>query len=119
MLRNRTASRPQGPGPRVALDSVRQHGSRHTEADMRNLTEVEAAQILGEIARERTTAGKPRLTEGQAAQILRAHRQVRSLPEVSFEPLSFESGPSRVPAQRRPGRLRRATVGVAERGQHR
>lgn len=70
---------------------------------MRNLTEVEAAQILGDIARERAAAGKPGLSPGQAAQILRAHRQVRSLPEVSASP-----SPVRVPQPRRAGRLRRA-----------
>jgi hypothetical protein len=81
---------------------------------MRNLTEVEAAEILGEIARERKATGKPRLSEGQAAQILRAHRQVRSLPEVSFEP-----SPLSIPVPRRSSRLRRVAVGVGQRGQHR
>jgi hypothetical protein len=81
---------------------------------MRNLSEVEAAEILGEIARERAEAGRARLTAGQAAQILRAHRQVRSLPEVSEQP-----SPTRIPQPRRSSRLRRTAVGVGLRGQHR
>lgn len=72
---------------------------------MRNLSEVEAAQILGEIARERRATGRAHLTDGQAAQILRAQRQIRSLPEVSPEPT-----PIRIPQPRRSARLRRAPV---------
>ncbi len=72
---------------------------------MRNLSEVEAAQILGEIQRERAAAGRRGLTEGQAAQILRAHRQVRSLPEVTPEP-----SPVRIPAPRRSSLLRRVAL---------
>jgi hypothetical protein len=68
---------------------------------MRNLSEVEAAEILGEIARERVQTGHRPLTEGQGAQILRAHRQVRSLPEVSEQP-----APNRIPRPRRASRLR-------------
>jgi hypothetical protein len=47
------------------------------------LNEVEAAQALGELARERKAAGRPGLTEGQAAYYLRGLAEVRSLPEVA------------------------------------
>jgi hypothetical protein len=50
---------------------------------MRMLNEAEAAQSLGEIARERKAAGLAGLTEVQAARFLGTLRQVRSLPEMT------------------------------------
>jgi hypothetical protein len=68
---------------------------------MRNVNEVEAAQALGEIARERRQAGRPGLGQAEAAFFLRGLREVRSLPEFSS---SVPTTP-RLPQPRRANRL--------------
>ena len=46
------------------------------------LNEVEAAQALGELRRERAAAGLPGVNEGPAALYLRTLGAIRSLPET-------------------------------------
>jgi hypothetical protein len=68
---------------------------------MRSLNEVEAAQALGEIARERRQADRAGLGMAESAFFLRALREVRSLPEFAAP---VPAAP-RIPRPRRTSRL--------------
>ncbi|MDQ1630192.1 MAG: hypothetical protein QOC80_164, partial [Frankiaceae bacterium] len=65
---------------------------------MRSLNEVEAAQALGEMARDRRQAGRPGLGAAEPAFFLRALREVRSLPE--FNSPASATRPTSIPRQR-------------------
>ena len=73
---------------------------------MSMLNEVEAAQALGELARERRRAGRPGLDPAEAAFFLRSLADVRSLPEVG----AARAGARRIPHQRRRARLGRSLL---------